>query len=177
MLIRRAAPSDARALATLNVRAWQWAYRGLLPDAFLDGLSMEIEQRIEGTRRRIEAESGEQRIWVVQQAEVVVGFAITGASRDPGSAPTTAEVQLLYLDPDVVGTGIGRALFAHAVADLAERGYTEATLWVLEGNQRARRFYEAAGWVPDGEAKTEERPFAVFHEVRYRATLAPHGPL
>jgi ribosomal protein S18 acetylase RimI-like enzyme len=159
------------------MRAWQWAYRGLLPDAFLDGLTAGLEQRIEGTRRRIEAASGEGRTWVVQRAEVVVGCAITGASRDPGAAPTTGEIQVLYLDPDVVGTGLGRSLFGHAVADLAQRGYTEATLWVLEGNERARRFYEAAGWALDGVVKTEERPFAVFHEVRYHATLKPNGSL
>jgi len=140
-------------------------------------MSVGIEQRIEHTRQRIEAESGEQRTWVVQQAGAVVGLAITGASRDPAAAPTTGEVQVLYLDPEVVGTGIGRTLFGHAVTDLAQRGYAEATLWVLEGNQRARRFYEAAGWLPDGEVRIEERPSAAFHEVRYRATLAPNGPL
>lgn len=77
----------------------------------------------------------------------------------------------LYLAPESVGQGIGRALFAHAVEDLRQRGYTEAILWVLRNNQRARTFYEAAGWTPDGVSKTEERPGALLDEVRYHKSL------
>ena len=49
------------------------------------------------------------------------------------------------------------------------RGYERATLWVLKTNLRARGFYEKAGWTTDGTTKTEERPGALFHEVRYHA--------
>jgi len=45
----------------------------------------------------------------------------------------------------VIGIGVGRALFAHAVDELLSRGYGPLTLWVLEDNVRAQRFYEAAG--------------------------------
>lgn len=80
----------------------------------------------------------------------------------------TGEVSLIYLSPDEVGKGVGRALFAYAVEDLRQRGYAQAVLWVLEGNGRARKFYEAAGWTPDGRHKSEKRPGAVLHEVRYQ---------
>jgi len=47
-----------------------------------------------------------------------------------------------------------------------------AILWVLESNRRARRFYEIAGWIPDGDAKTENRPDGIqLREVRYRIDL------
>jgi len=75
--------------------------------------------------------------------------------------------------PPLSGQGIGRRLFAKAIHDLAQRGYREVTLWVLDTNQRARSFYESAGWVPDGATKTEELPGAVLREVRYRAELHP----
>jgi ribosomal protein S18 acetylase RimI-like enzyme len=48
------------------------------------------------------------------------------------------------------------------------RGFDEAVLWVLETNERARRFYEKAGWKTDGQTKTEERGPVVLNDVRYR---------
>jgi GNAT superfamily N-acetyltransferase len=58
------------------------------------------------------------RGWLVEQVGCLVGFAVTSLSRDPDASPTTAEVSALYLAPEFVGQGIGRALFAHAVEDL-----------------------------------------------------------
>ena len=42
LTIREAAASDARDIAGIHVRGWQWAYRRLLPDAFLAGLSVDL---------------------------------------------------------------------------------------------------------------------------------------
>lgn len=82
----------------------------------------------------------------------------------------TGEVRAIYAAPDVWGTGIGRALMGGAVAELSRLGYAGATLWVLDANERARRFYALAGWKPDGSAKTDAgRGFAIT-EVRYRRT-------
>jgi len=78
----------------------------------------------------------------------------------------------IYLEREAAGHGVGRALFAYIVDDLRQQGYTDATLWVLDGNTRARRFYEAAGWHSDGETKMEERPGARLHEVRYCTRFA-----
>jgi len=171
--IRRAVPADAPAVARLHIRAWQWAYRGLVPDAVLDQLPAGSD-RWEAHRRATIARAGrEERTWVAELSGRVVGFADTGPSRDADTAPGTAEVYALYLDPDVVGTGVGQSLFSHAVADLQQRGYRAATLWVLETNARARRFYEVAGWYLDGAAKVEQRPGFDLREVRYRVDLAP----
>ena len=49
--------------------------------------------------------------------------------------------------------------------------YDEATLWVLEDNPRARRFYELAGWRPDGARKADEWFEVSATEVRYRKRL------
>ncbi len=169
--IRPATLDDAAAIAEVHVRSWQWAYRGQLPDEYLDGLSSTIERRIEARRTELAHLPPEHRWWVAEQAGQIVGFAITEPSHDDDAPPLTGEVALIYLLPEAAGKGIGRALFAQAVADLRERGYQRATLWVLESNARARHFYEAAGWRPDGASKTEERPGAVLREVRYAIAL------
>ena len=39
MIVRAAVASDAAAVARVHARSWRVAYRGLVPDAYLDGLS------------------------------------------------------------------------------------------------------------------------------------------
>src|SRR5262245_36235858 len=151
--IREAVPADARSIAEIHVRAWQAAYRGQLTDEYLDGLS--VEDRLEQHRHSLEAPPAQWRTWVAEEADATIGFSVTGPSQDADATERTGEVYAIYLEPDRVGTGSGRALFEHAVEDLRERGFDAATLWVLESNARARRFYEVAGWRHDGTVTSE----------------------
>lgn len=79
--------------------------------------------------------------------------------------------EALYLDPDCMGRGFGRRLIQQVQADMADAGFLEATLWVLDTNVRARSFYESCGWIADGARKVEERPAGLLFEVRYRQSL------
>jgi ribosomal protein S18 acetylase RimI-like enzyme len=58
-----------------------------------------------------------------------------------------------------------------ALAELARGGYQHATLWVLDTNARARRFYDAAGFRPDGAEKTDDSRGFPVTEIRYRRSL------
>ena len=169
--IRLATPTDAPALARVDVRSWQWTYQGQVPDTYLEQMGQTLDELIRARRTQLEQVPPEDRWWIAEDAGHLAGFAITQPSADGDAAPLTAEVRALYLDPEAAGQGIGRTLFAHAVADFQHRGFAEATLWVLESNARARHFYEAAGWAPDGGQKSEERPGFLLHEVRYRIRL------
>ena len=100
-----------------------------------------------------------------------LGFASTGPSRDE---PGVGELYAIYVDPDEWSRGAGRALIARAEERLAEE-YAEATLWVLEDNPRARRFYEAAGWRTDGARQAVERLGVSPPEIRYRKRLRADG--
>lgn len=106
-----------------------------------------------------------------QQNGDVVGFAFTTASRDDDGDDGTGEVVAIYAHPDAIGTGAGRELMAAAVAGLRTAGFRSATLWVLDSNTRARRFYERAGFRPDGASKTEDYAGATITELRYRRQL------
>jgi GNAT superfamily N-acetyltransferase len=172
--IREAVPADARAIAQIHVRSWQAAYRGQLTDDYLDGLS--IDDRLEQHRRSLEEPPPEWRTWVAQEAGDVTGFAVTGPSQDADATERTGEVYAIYLEPDRVGTGAGRELFEHAVGDLRERGFDTATLWVLETNERARRFYEVAGWTHDGTVTSERVDCEMRPTVRYRIDLSSRRP-
>ena len=169
MRIREAALSDARAIAEIHVRAWQAAYRGQLPDDYLDDLS--VEDRLGQHEWTIRNPRETWRLWVAEDDGAVVGFAVTGPGEDVDADERTGEVYAIYLEPGRIGTGLGSRLFAHAVDDLRDRGFTGATLWVLESNERARRFYEIAGWKPDGATASEQIDRALMPTVRYRVTL------
>ncbi len=169
--IRRATAADAPAIAAVHTHSWQWAYRGLLPDDFLDGLSGGLAERVVAHERYLAKESSGERTWVAECEGRVAGFATAGPSRDRDASPETGELWGIYLEPEAAGKGIGRALLDHAVDHMRSHRYREATLWVLEGNVRARAFYEKAGWRADGVSRTEVRPRAHLHEVRYHVDL------
>jgi ribosomal protein S18 acetylase RimI-like enzyme len=168
--IRPAQTHDAAEIARIHVRTWQAAYRAQLPDAYLKSLDAEIEQRTARWERAIaNAASRHQRQLVVQDGEQVAGFVTFGPSEDEPDDAQIGEVYAIYVDPGSWGRGFGRELFAAAESGLTAAGFGAATLWVLETNARARRFYEAAGWAADGAEKTERQGEVELHEVRYRS--------
>jgi GNAT superfamily N-acetyltransferase len=172
--IRVAKLGDERDIAEVGVRTWRVAYRGQVPDSYLDGLS--VEDRTEVWRSILSESSWPTKVQlVVEDNARVVGFAGVSRSRDEDSRPEIGEVTAIYLLPDYWDRGCGRALFDRAVETLKAAGFSEATLWVLDTNARARRFYEAAGWTPDGATKLDDRGAFTLHEVRYRGQLIRVG--
>jgi GNAT superfamily N-acetyltransferase len=114
----------------------------------------------------------------------VIGYAAFGPETDVLSAPwphplsadgeerRVAELYALYVHPAWWSTGTGRALMERVLARSASAGYSSITLWVLRDNQRARRFYERAGFAPDGATNVLTGLGDVL-ELRYRRTLNP----
>jgi len=178
MQVRPATPSDAAGIAAVHVASWQRAYSGLLPQDFLDGLSVEARTN---TWHQVLSQPPAPGVASTLVAELdgrIIGFASVGPSRDDDAEPGTQELWGIYLHPDCWGAGHGHALHAHALAALranASSADTEATLWVLDGNKRACRFYERHGWRPDGAKKTDWRGEVRLDEIRYRCTL-PAAP-
>jgi len=154
--IRRAVPEDAPAIARIHVAGWQGAYRGILPDAYLDALN---EAESEARHRKIleQPHDAASANWVLVRAGVLLGWAATNPARDEDLGPGVHELAAIYLDAQRIGRGLGRELMAFCIADAVERGYREMIMWVLSGNERANRFYEAAGFVRDD--RTPELPF------------------
>lgn len=167
--IREAEPEDAEAIAGVHVRSWQAAYRGQLTDDYLDGLS--VEERLEQHRGALQT-PGAHRTWVAEEEGHVVGFAVTGPSQDADADERTGELYAIYLEPDRFGSGIGKRLSDHAIDDLRERGFRTATLWVLETNRGARRFYEREGWSADGLTTSERVDCEMRPTLRYRVDLS-----
>ena len=73
------------------------------------------------------------------------GFALTvdtGRTSESGSA----RLELLAVDPDHLGRGIGRALLDDAVEAASRRGYSVLELHVRSGNTAAQKLYSSAGF-------------------------------
>lgn len=171
-MIRKAFPSDAQAIAQVQIRSWQQAYRELMPAEFLKGLEATTAQREAFWGRSIE--SGESTVWVADLNGQVVGWISIGASRDDdGAGEDMAEVMALYVLADHWQTGVGLALWSAALRDLIDQGYRGLTLWVLAGNERAIQFYCKAGCAMDkGSERSLVRGGVTLVEVRYRLAFA-----
>lgn len=77
------------------------------------------------------------------------------------------EIISIYFLPECIGKGHGKKLLAAAVEKLAEMGFRDVFLWVLEENHNARAFYEHCGFFPSGEKTTSEIGGKVLTELRY----------
>ncbi len=162
-------PGDESCIAGVHVQTWQAAYRGQVPDEFLDALS--VDRRTESWRRIIvESALPTKGAFVLERDGRVVGFAHVAPSRDDDAQREVGELTAIYLLPEFWGLGAGRLLIERALRSLRSAGFAEATLWVLETNVRARRFYEAGNWYPDGARKLEDRDSFCMAELRYLRT-------
>jgi len=166
--IRTAAIDDAHRVAIVHVASWQTAYRGLMPNDVLDGLS--VEQREDGWRRIISDPNTAGRTLVADRDGEIVGWASFGPGRDEG-ASDQGELWGLYAHPNAFSTGVGHALIAAVEMALREDGFTSAYLWVLDGNDRAAKFYERHGWNEDGNVKLDERQTMTLLEQRRTKSL------
>ena len=170
MQVRVARVDDAEVVAAVHVRSWQSAYRGLIPDAYLDTLSVERRSEV-WSRILTGTDLPRTGTFVLQDGLDVIGFVHFAPTRDDDLPASTGEVTGIYLTPNAWGRGGGRQLMDAAQASLKAAGSTTATLWVLEANLRARRFYERQGWAPDGARKLDDRGDFALLEVRYTTTL------
>ena len=171
MDIRPARMQDAPEIAVVHVRSWQAAYRGLLPQAYLDGL--DPAQRIGQWERSLSAAGWSDAGTLVADAGgPLSGFVSYGPARDDDADSRRAgEIYAIYLVPAAWDEGIGRQLMAAALGRLGGAGFDQVILWVLDSNARTRRFYEAGGWLADGAAKRDDSFGVPMTEVRYRRSL------
>ena len=144
---------DAPVIARVHVEGWRAAYAHLLEDHERWFGTSALERRTAQWTSMLTPGSPNHGISTVRVGRgadgQVVGFASSGAQRDP-DAGRDLELYSLYIDRDWYGTGLGRTLVEAVI------GEEPASVWVTEDNPRARRFYEKLGFAPDGSRKVEE---------------------
>jgi GNAT superfamily N-acetyltransferase len=140
--LRPATPADADLIASIHSASWQATYRGLLPDAFLDG---EVtRERAAYWQARLNAPGAERRNVVIAEiAGEPIGFVCV--ERQPDSAWGVL-LDNLHALPARQGIGVGKLLMRAAVDWARAQGESQLYLYVLEGNTPAIGFYERQGW-------------------------------
>jgi ribosomal protein S18 acetylase RimI-like enzyme len=167
--IRLMRPADVPAAAAIAVAAWRATYRGLIADGLIDAQTEDAHAAALGALLPSEPPAV---LLVGEDGGAVAGFAVAAASRDDEAPPGEGELWGIYVDPGRQGSGIGSALMRAALDHLRAHGFSEAILWMLEGNRLADAFYRARGWVPDGARRIERTPSGhPLPEIRYRIRL------
>ena len=163
--IRSATTADAAAIATVRADSWRAAYEGLIPAAALAeatgpaSVRAYTENLITRSCAGIlvaepppQTQPGPAGPWECQ----VIGFASFGPERDaagqlgppPEASPsgtTAGELYAIYVRPAYWGGQAGWQLLTEIVSRAAAQRYASLSLWVLETNRHARRFYEVLG--------------------------------
>ncbi len=144
MIIRPAIHTDAPAIARVHVDTWRAAYRGMIPDDYLDSLS--YDRRTDFWAQEISAPFSPFFVIVAQESETgpVVGF-VNGGPLRSGHPGYEGELCALYVLPEAQGKGIGRKLVQACAQTFKDRGITSMLLWVIKDNAPSRAFYEALG--------------------------------
>ncbi|MYU05722.1 GNAT family N-acetyltransferase [Streptomyces sp. SID8366] len=169
--VRPLREEDIHGVSTVRVKGWQAAYPGMVPQSYLDALTVAEDAR----RRRDMFERASDTVLnlVAEENGTVVGWAALGPSREDDRRPQDGELLALYASPDRLGTGIGRALMRRTLTAAQERSFRRLVLWVLAANTRARRFYEHAGFLPDGATSDWPVDGVMVPEVRYSRDVPP----
>jgi ribosomal protein S18 acetylase RimI-like enzyme len=140
--IRRAQLRDAAAIAHVHVDTWRSAYRGVVPDKHLDGMSYERSQR--NWEERISDPDKRNTLFVAEDdGGSVVGFAVCGAAREDAQ-DYESELYAIYVNQNMQRKGLGKRLVLSVAQDLKARGFDSMLIWVLAGNQY-KQFYESIG--------------------------------
>ncbi|MDF9877841.1 acetyltransferase [Cellulosimicrobium cellulans] len=139
LLLRPARPDDTDALVDVWRRAVEATHDFLTPD--------DVAELETGVRDEYLAAVD---VTVAERGGRVAGFVGTVGHR----------VEMLFVDPDLHGQGLGRALLAHVGQD-----HPVLELDVNEQNPSALGFYRAQGFEVTGRSATDDqgRPFPLLH--------------
>ena len=133
---------DARAIAEVHVESWKSTYRGIVPDALLDGLS--VEKRESGWRDLL-APQDSRSVTIVgcEAGGSVVGFA-SGGKEKTGELGCDGELYAIYLRHEVQRKGLGALLVRHVAQELVLRGFGSMAVWFWISTPRGN-FTSASG--------------------------------
>ena len=142
MTIESVTPATASQASRIYASAWKTAYRGIVPQAYLDALSPE--------RWASKLGRGTHDDFLLRDNGLFVATSSIVRAREDAFAGW-GEVMSLYVLPEYFRCGYGRTLLDYDLDRLRAAGFENIYLWVLEENQNARAFYERMGFAANGD--------------------------
>ncbi len=156
--VRKANIADINLMSSIHAKAWKAAYKGLVPQNYLDNLAENYW--VDSFNKSFQ--EGLSEAFVYEINGQVTGCITFGKARISascmGNLPCNkecafcGEIYSLYVDPDHWGTKQGYLLTKAALNELVHLGYTQTYLWVLSTNQRGIDFYTRFGFTDTNES-------------------------
>lgn len=141
IIIRPAKIEDSKAIARVQVDSYRSAYRGILPQSYLNQFTYEAQAQ---DWRDYFDDKDDAILYIVEldRSEIV---AYTLAKIGPCEIdPFESELVALHVIPSCQRKGFGRQLIYAAVNQIRIKGCRSMMLWVLAENP-SRRFYGRLG--------------------------------
>lgn len=158
MLVRRyQRDDDNQAIASIYAKSWKSAYRGILPQEYLDNVNSQKWMNI--------FEDTSRQMFLAIQNETIIGVITCSKARDDRWFDW-GEIVSIYLLPDYYHHGIGTKLLQVALQELINQGYKQIYLWVLEENQSAIAFYKKNGFKESKEIVQVNIGGRLVNEIR-----------
>ncbi len=169
--IRAANAADVPAIARVNRDSWMAAHEHLIAPTAPDKLAAITDESWDATwRDRLSADTTAASTLVAEQSGEIVGIAFWQPSAEDDLDPSrVAELKVLYVTTSTWRSGIGRLLVEAALEGMRRSRFDEAVVWVLEGNNRAVRFYDRTGWTR--EQRVDDLNDWGTPALRYRRNL------
>lgn len=169
MIIRPATIEDAPEIGKLHASVWKTAYRGQLPDEYLDDINIEARQK---AWTQILSEAGSKTVTLVaEEGGEIIGMCNIGPARDDDTGDGIGEIRAIYVYSDSQNKGVGSNLMREGFKLLKENGFNSAIVWVLRTNINSIEFYKAKGFAVDGKEKKVEHKGVIFDEIRLSCVI------
>ncbi|AKN29918.1 GCN5 family acetyltransferase [Clostridium carboxidivorans P7] len=170
--LKKATLNDANVISNIYALSWKSAYKGIVPQKYLDELKLDFwvssfENRIKNNL--ITAQ-------IIYENALPVGCVAYGKARDD-KFTDWGEIISIYLLPDYFRKGYGQKLLQTAIIDMKIEGYKNFYLWVLKENINARNFYESNGFICNDDECTCQIMQKQLVDVLYILTSDKHTEL
>lgn len=136
--------------AFIQTESWKAAFRDILSEDVLENAT-QLPKATAMYCRLFEQQIGHGCLLRVEGTPHCIAW--WDGARDPELAGD-AELICIHSLQSGWRRGYGTKMMEAVLSDIRAAGYSRVVLWVFERNQRARRFYEACGFTPNGKAKT-----------------------
>jgi GNAT superfamily N-acetyltransferase len=141
--IRKVAVGDESALAYVHTESWKAAFQSILSEDVLKECT-DLTEITAMYKHLLEENFGNGYILEIDgKAHCIAFWDKTRAEDMPG----TAEIICIHSLQNNWGKGYGSKMMDRLLDNIASAGFTDVMLWVFVKNERARKFYEANGFV------------------------------
>lgn len=153
---------DLEDMVKIHCESWKHAYRGIISDDYIRRKNLSRHDKW------LSILSGEnKKHYIVKHNGTPVGMVSIDVPRE-APEPDTYEIFGLYILPEYARMGFGSEVMTLMEEKIRQMGYKRISLWVLEPNLPARKFYEKLGFAPDGTEKLSyyDKPINLIRYVK-----------